>query len=88
MTHYRLPLMCVLLVAFAIGAAPAPRAMDAAADAATDPTVCVAADLGDCITFGSCKVCEIDNMPEGCVIKICPDDEGGETHEVDCGDPK
>lgn len=93
MTNYRFPLLCVLLIALAIGAAPAPHAMAAAEEAEPEAAaaVCVAADLdldlGDCIRFGSCEVCEVDNMPEGCVVKICPDGEGGETHNVDCGDP-
>ena len=97
MTNYRFPLLCVLLIAFAIGAAPAPNAMAAAEEAEPETAVCVAAvaadlagiaaDLGPCIQYGSCEVCEVNNLPPGCVVKICPDGEGGETHEVDCGDP-
>ena len=94
MTHYRFPLLCVLLIALAIGAAPAPNAMAAAEVDEPETALCVAADLagvaadlGPCVRYGSCEVCEVDNLPPGCVVKICPDGEGGKTHEVDCGDP-
>lgn len=91
MTHYRFPLLCVLLIALATGAAPAPNAMAAAEEAEPETAACVAdvaADLGPCVRQGSCKVCEVNNLPPGCVVKICPDGEGGETHELDCSDPK